>query len=177
MGFVRRLPTSRLQAIEDQELLTEIGELSLADVLLTVRYRNQSAKKNSAAKNRQEVTLLAATPVFDETTGNIFGLVTIELDLQGRVIQVLERLEQSSARIFVTDTDGHAWVSDDPVAGINTLPEEMNATAGQSGIPKLFSDGAASRILEQSEGWIANRITLDPSNPQTTLGLILELVD
>ena len=104
-------------------------------------------------------------------------MVTIELDLQGRVVQVLERLEQSTARIFVTDTTGHAWVSDDPVAGINTSLQEMDAMAGQSGISKLFSDGAGSRILEQSEGWIANRITLDPSNPQTTLGLILELVD
>ena len=177
LGFVRRLPGSRLQAIEDEELLAEIGELSLADVLLTMRYRNQSAKKNPAAKNRQEVTLLAATPVFDETTGDLFGMVTIELDLQGRVVQVLERLEQSTARIFVTDTTGHAWVSDDPVAGINTSLQEMDAMAGQSGISKLFSDGAGSRILEQSEGWIANRITLDPSNPQTTLGLILELVD
>ena len=167
MGAVRRLPASRLDPLKDQDLLADISELSPGDILLTTRQKNQST-----GRNRVEVSLLASTPVFDETTGEMFGLVTLELDLLGRAVGALEHLEQSSARIFVTDATGRAWVSDDPVAGINTTP--TNSSRGGSDI---FSDTEEKRVLKQSEGWIANRITLDPSNPQTTIGLILELRD
>ena len=172
MGFVRRLPSGQLESLNDQKFLAEISQLSPADVLLTTRYRN----KQTGTK-RQEMSLLASTPVFDETTGEIFGFVTLEMDLLGRVVQALEQLEQSTAKIVVTDSTGRAWVSDDPIAGIDTTPQQKNTTAERPGISELFSNGAKDRIVKQSEGWITNRITLDPSNPQTTVGLILELGD
>ena len=75
MGFVRRLPNSQLKSLEDQDFLAQIGRLSPADILLTTRYR-----KNQTGRNRQEVSLLASTPVFNETTGEIFGFVTLEMD-------------------------------------------------------------------------------------------------
>ena len=172
MGFVRRLPASQQKSLNDQDFLAEIGQLSSADVLLTTRCRNKRT-----GTNRQEVKLLSSTPVFDETTGELFGFVTLEMDLQARVVQVLEQLEQSTARIVVTDSAGQAWVSDDPIAGIDTTPESKNSEAVRPGVSELFSGGATDRILKQNEGWIANRITLDPSNPQTTVGLVLELGD
>ena len=119
--------------------------------------------------------MLASTPVFGETTGEIFGLVTLELDLLDRVVQALEHLEQSTAKIVVTDSTGRAWVSDDPIDGINTMPQKKNVTTERSGASELFADAEENRILNQKEGFIARRITLDPSNPQTTVGLILEL--
>ena len=172
MGFVRRLPNSQLKSLEDQDFLAQIGRLSPADILLTTRYR-----KNQTGRNRQEVSLLASTPVFNETTGEIFGFVTLEMDLMGRIVQALEQLEQNTATIYVTDSNGQAWVSDDPVAGINTMLGKNNTKTEQLGISSLFSDGSQDRILDQNAGWIANRIMLDPSNPQTTVGLILELGD
>ena len=175
VGFVRRLPSSRLEPVKDKVLLAQIGELSPADVLLSTRYRIDSAGMKSAGVKRQEVSLLASTPVFDETTGEIFGLVTLELDLLDRVVQALEHLEQSTAKIVVTDSTGRAWVSDDPIDGINTMPQEKNVTTERSGASELFADAEENRILNQKEGFIARRITLDPSNPQTTVGLILEL--
>ena len=89
-----------------------------------------------------------------------------------------DRLEQSNARIFVTDSTGQVWVSDDPTAGIK-MPQKIDVdpTAQRPSISQLFSAPDRNRILEQSEGWIASRITLDPSNPQTTVGLIIELDD
>ena len=177
MAFVRRLPASQLEALDDQVPLTQIRELSLGDILLTIRYQNKSAGMKPTGVKRQEARLLASTPVFNEATGEIFGLVTLELDLLGRVVQALEHLEQSTARILVTDSNGKAWVSDDPTAGINTMPHKMNATTERLGISEIFSGAEENSILKQSEGWIANRITLDPSNPQTSVGLVLELGD
>ena len=170
MGFVRRVPSSRLEPLDDQELLAQITDLSPGDILLATRYQNKSA-----GKMRQEVSLLASTPVFDETTGKMFGLVTLEFDLLSRVVQVLERLEQSTAKILVTDAAGQAWVSDDPVAGITTMPGKIDSTTA-FGVSELFTT-QQHRIMEKNEGWVANRITLDPSNPQTTVWLILQLGD
>ena len=174
MGFVRPLPASRLEALKDQDLLTQIGELSPGDVLLTTRYQNNSAGTKSVGVKRQAVSLFASTPVFDKTTGEIFGLVTLELDLLSRVVQAIEQLEQNTANIIVTDSVGRAWVSDDPIDGINTMSEN-NVTTELLGVSKLFAEAEGHRTEEQSEGWIARRIMLDPSNPQTTVGLILQL--
>ena len=174
MGFVRPLPASRLEALKDQDLLTQIGELSPGDVLLTTRYQNNSAGTKSVGVKRQAVSLFASTPVFDKTTGEIFGLVTLELDLLSRVVQAIEQLEQNTANIIVTDSVGRAWVSDDPINGINTMSEN-NVTTELLGVSKLFAEAEGHRTEEQSEGWIARRIMLDPSNPQTTVGLILQL--
>ena len=172
MGFVRSLPASRLEPLDDYELVAQVAELSPGDILLTTRYQNKSA-----GKIRQEVSLLASTPVFDETTGKMFGLVTLEYDLLGRVVQVLERLEQSTAKILVTDSEGQAWVSDDPVAGITTMPGKIDSATERPGVSELFADTQQHRMMNKDEGWIANRITLDPSNPQTTVGLIVTLED
>ena len=102
MGLVRRLPASRLEALDDQVPLTQIRELSPGDILLTTRYQNKSAGMKPTGVKRQEARLLASTPVFNEATGEIFGLVTLELDLLGRVVQALEHLEQSTACLLYT---------------------------------------------------------------------------
>lgn len=172
MGFVQRLPASRLEAMDDQDLLTQVSDLSPGDILLLTRHHN-----GSTGKKRKEVSLLAATPVFDETTGELFGVVTLELDLLGRVVQALEQLEQSTAKITVTDSDGNAWASDDPATGAVAMREKLNATTERPAISGLFSNADQNRIMNKSEGWIAKRITLDPSNPQTTVGLVIELGD
>ena len=104
-------------------------------------------------------------------------MVTLELDLLGRVVQALEQLEQSTAKITVTDSDGNAWASDDPATGAVAMREKLNATTERPAISGLFSNADQNRIMNKSEGWIAKRITLDPSNPQTTVGLVIELGD
>ena len=178
MAFVRRVPASQLASLINQELPAQFGELSLGDILLTTCCRNNSAENKRTSNKRHTVSLLASTPVFDETTGKIFGMVTLEMNLLDRVVQALDRLDQSNARIFVTNSTGQVWVSDDPTAGIN-MPQKIDVdpTAQRPSISQLFSAPDRNRILEQSEGWIASRITLDPSNPQTTVGLIIELDD
>ena len=57
MAFVRQLPSNQLKSINDQDLLSQIGQLSPADVLLTTRFQNKQT-----GKTRQEVSLLASTP-------------------------------------------------------------------------------------------------------------------
>ena len=172
MGFVRRLPASQLKPVSDKDFLDEISHLSPADILLTTQYRHKQT-----GKKRQEVSLLVSTPVFNEATGEIFGVVTLELDLLARVVQALEQLDQSTAKIYVTDANGKGWVSDDPVAGIKVMPHQMDDQSGRPSSIEIFSKAEQDRILEQNERWIANRITLDPSNPQASIGLILELGD
>ena len=172
MGLVRRLPASRIAPLSDQDLLTQIHDLSLSDILLTTRYQNKATRKK-----HQDVSLLASTPVFDEQTGEIFGLVTVELDLLGRAIQALQQLEQTTATIFVTNSAGEAWLSDDPIAGINTMPHKIKALPKLPNAAGYFQDPEQNHTKNQNQGWIANRITLDPSNPETTVGLILQLND
>jgi serine/threonine protein kinase len=170
LGYVRRVPISRLGTSDDQELLAQTVALSPGDIQLEIR-----RKSNAAGRTRQDVRLLAATPVFDENTGALFGMVTVETDLLSRLVQFLERVEQSTANILIADASGQIWVSDDPEVGVDIKSREMNVAGVIPGAAEFLTSGEQHRRVMESEGWIADRIILNRANPQTTVGVILQL--
>ncbi len=169
-GFVRRVPASRLGPFDDKEVLQQTTALSAGDILLLIRRQTGS---NEFA--RRDVRLVASTPVFDQTTGELFGIVAIETDLLSQIVLFLERVEQNSASIFITDATGQVWVSDDPEIGVDVKYREVDVTNFISGAADFLNNTDQHRRVVQSEGWIANRITLDRANPQATVNVLLEL--
>jgi serine/threonine protein kinase len=169
-GYVRRVPTSRLGKLDDEELLTQTAVLSPGDILLVIRQQADSPNRT-----RQQVRLVASTPVFDEMTGEFFGIVAVESDLLTRIVQFLERVEQNTASIFITDLSGRIWVTDNPDIGVDIKNHEMNIENIIPGAAGFLTAADQHRRFMQSEGWIANRMTLDPANPQATVGVFLQL--
>ena len=169
-GYVRRVPTSRLGKLDDEELLAQTAALSPGDILLVIRQR-----ADLPTRSRQEVRLVASTPVFDEMTGEFFGIVAVESDLLNRIVQFLERVEQNTASIFITDSTGRIWVTDNPEIGVDIKNRELNIENVIPGVAEFLTTADQHRRIMQSEGWIANRMTLDPSNPQATVGVFLQL--
>ena len=105
--------------------------------------------------------LVASTPVFDQTTGELFGIVSIETDLLNQIVLFLERVEQSTASIYITDAAGQVWVSDDPEIGVDVKNREVNVTNFIPSASDFLANADQHRQVAQGEGWIANRITLD----------------
>ena len=171
-AFVRRVPKSRLPVFEDADLLQKTTSLSAGDILLLIRQNSESTKTR-----RQDVRLIASTPVFDDSTGALFGIVSIESDLLSQMVLFLERVEQTTASIYIADTSGNIWVSDDPENGVDVKNSDTNVANVVPGTRAFFTDAQQHRQAARTEGWLGNRITLDRANPQTTLCVILSLRD
>ncbi len=169
-GFVRRVPASRLGSFDDPDLLQQTTALSAGDILVLIR-RQTDPSKNM----RQDVRLVACTPVFDEMTGELFGFVSIQTDLLNQIVLFLERVEQSTAGIYITDADGQVWVTDDPEIGVDVKNREVNVTSYIPSASAFLANPDQHRYVDQGQGWIANRITLDQANLQTTVTVVLAL--
>jgi serine/threonine protein kinase len=172
INLVRRAHARRLTAVDAKELVASVASLSQGDVLLMIRQKADSEKIA-----RREVHLIAATPVFDERTGELFGIVTVETDLLALLVQFLDRIAQNTANILVTDDSGTIWVNDDPRAGIKIESREVSVSTDIPAAAEFFQTGEGKRFVNENEGWIANRIPLDPANPHASIGVILQLRD
>ncbi len=169
-GFVRRVPESRLSVFADADLLQQTTALSAGDILLLIRQPADSTKSR-----RRYVRLIASTPVFDDATGSLYGIVSIESDLLSQMVSLLERVEQTTASIYIADTSGNIWVSDDPAIGVDVKNVNVNVSNVVPGTRDFFTDTDQHRQEARTEGWLGNRITLDRANPQTTLSVVLSL--
>lgn len=169
-AYVQRVPKSRLGAFEDERLQKQTSALSPGDIQLSVRDRSHAADMM-----RQGVRLVASTPVYDDTTGDLFGVVVVETDFLHRIVQFLERVEQRTASIYITDFEGDIWVSDDPETGVNVPTRDANVDAMIPDIAEFFANSDRHRRLDRSGGWIAGRVVLDPLSQQSTVGVVLQL--
>jgi len=170
--YVRRVPESRLGPFSNAELLKQTTALSPGDILLTIH--GQSSSPHVA---RRGVRLVASTPVYDETTGDLFGLVAVETNLLNRIVQFLERVEQRTASIYITDSDGHIWVSDDPEIGVDVKTRDISVVDIIPETADFFSRTEQHGRLDLNSGWIAGRVALEPGNTKTTVSVVLQLWD
>ncbi len=171
-SYVRRVPESRLGAFADADLLKQASLRSPGDILLMIR-----RQLNADTSLLQDVRLYAATPVFDETTGDLFGVVTIETNLLNRIVQFLERVEQHTESIYITDSEGQVWVSDDPVTGVDITTRDLHIADLIPGTAPFFQNADEQQQLNREEGWIAGKVPLDPANPRLKVGVVLRLVE
>jgi hypothetical protein len=129
----------------------------------------------TAATPRQGVRLLASTPVYAETTGDLFGVVVVEMNLLNRLVQFLNRVEQDTAAIFITDADGTVWISDDPQNGVDVKTRDVSVADIIPETARFIDDNDQHRGSDRTSGWIASRVALDPADPKTNVGVILKL--
>lgn len=168
-AYVRRVPASRLGSFDDAELFSRTKQLSPGDILLTIQRDSTMAESQ-----RHSVSLVAATPVFDESSGDLFGIVAIEMDLLSRFIEVLDRVEQNTASIYITDSNGLIWVSDNPETGVDVMRQSQSIKQFIPALDAFFSSGNEHRRVDQSDGWIATNVDLDRTS-RTHVGVVLNL--
>ncbi|MCA9235976.1 MAG: serine/threonine protein kinase [Planctomycetales bacterium] len=108
-SYVRLVPRSRLAATDDDELLAEVIRQELGDVRFSLEPRRQQGAY--AEKTRR---MIAGVPVFDEVTGEPFGMVMIEIDLNEELIAILDSLGEVTEETFIGQADGEAWISMKP---------------------------------------------------------------
>ena len=157
-ALIRVLPQSRLQTVESDALIAAVAKLQPGDVKLSLESRTRQSSSTTEL-NR----LVLATPVFDERSGKVFGMVVVETDYAGRIMEAMQGLSFVDCEIFITDGSGNLFV------WANTKSGVQPATPGQT-IPdlptvvsnRLTKKGEPFRISNPNE-YVASRYYLDPA--------------
>lgn len=171
-AYVQRVPASRLGPVADTELLRKTSALMPGAILLTIRRQDLSE-----ISTEQSLRLVASTPIYDTATGSLFGIVSVETNLMKRLVNLVETIKQRDATIYITDSEGHVWISETPDSEVEIELGDISVTEVIPGTTDLFISRDQQRLLNRGAGWIASLMPLEPANPQTSVGVVIHLRD
>ena len=169
--YVQRVPKSRLANVEDKTQLEQLAELAPGEVSLSL----ERSKTGRAAALNQHARLVATIPVYDETSGTLFGMVTIESNLVSQIREIVQALEQTVSEIFVTGSGGKIWLVSDPK---HETPEGTIGADIATVLPQcasFFASADRHETHDRDGEFVAQRVQLDPADPDTVVGLVLHL--
>lgn len=172
-GYIRRVPASRLVKFEQKDILQKVFELDRGDIQLVLRGANDDPTDSVD----DGVRMFAATPVYDAAKGDLFGVVVVQVDLLNRLSKFLNRVDQSTANIDVTDAQGNIWISDNPGVGVTSSNKLTSIMTQIPELKEFFADPEATKSVDLAEGIIATKLTLHRLDPETTVGVVLQLLD
>jgi serine/threonine protein kinase len=170
-SFVRRVPATRLGAFADKQLFEQALALPPGETIVAL------AESTTRATVGRDARLISATPVYDEHTGVVFGIVTVELNLLARMIEIVEPLEQRTASIMLTDGSGRVLLRDNVAEGLTIQRRDTIITTLIPELADFFQNTEVRERVDRGEGWLARRVPLDPTNPDANIGVVLQLQD
>lgn len=174
-NWVRTVPESRLHKFEPSDRVEEWTGMKPGDVLLRA---TSQLTDNVPTQNRDGLVIVAGTPVFSEATGDLFGLVIIEMDLRFLFLEQLKAIGRESIEVLITDEKGEVLLrylngSPSTIHTGKAIAEILPETAS------LFD--ADSDVTTYSDGRtvLARRVKLNEASAQVglELGVIVRLLD
>lgn len=169
-GYIRSVPQSRLATLEQSSLLQETTQLEPGEVKLSI---DQHLSNEERSTQHRKIT--AAIPVYDDTTGDIYGIVAIEADLVVLIQNILNELDDRLGQIYITDNQGNVLLTSNSVAGIEIVSHKMNISESMPKVSEFFSKDARQKYLSDGSTFIAHRIKLDPTDASCSLGIVQKL--
>jgi hypothetical protein len=173
-AFIRRVPKARLARRQGDDFLDEVRALSPGEVKLAIAESAGSGENRNGFRPR----LVGAAPVYDEVKGDVFGLVMIETDAVADAEQILARLPDRQAEIFITDRRGQIWVTSLPGRGIQVEAGTTNVSAVVPGTAAFFNaESVEPALILPQHGVIATRIRLNALDAAGSLVTVVHLAD
>ncbi|TWT31355.1 serine/threonine-protein kinase [Blastopirellula retiformator] len=172
-AYIRRVPASRLAKFEEQSVLQQTLKLEPGDIQLVLR----DANDDPADAVTDGVRLFAATPVYAAESGDLFGVVVVQVNLLRRLTQFLTRVEQNTAIIDVTDGEGNVWISDTPSEGVIANPKMVSIGSQIPSLKQFFSSPEEKTKVDLESGLIASKLSLNRFDDSTSVGVVLKLME
>ncbi len=170
-SLVQVLPESRLSTYERRAHVEAILDLNPGDVLLV---ESSSIEQEGVTSDAAHLKLLAVTPIYDEQTGDVFGIVGIEMNLE-RVLEYLMESTNTAAAVYVTDASGRIVMHH---TREHSHEHRYGGRPIAEVVPELkeFSTGSQPLNTSTDGSWFhAAHVRLDSRRDSPIMGLILTL--
>ena len=171
----QRVPVSQLLSSKTPESgATVMSAMRPGEVVLITADR---LEKDVPHRNPSPLVLLAVSPIFNEQSGEFFGINIIELDLRKRLHELLVAVAPQDVAVFVTDAFGSIALSYED----GRLETNKLGTKVQSKFPTLaemFDGAPTDELLVQRPAVLgddfvyARRLTLGSGNSRAEIGIV-----
>ncbi len=169
-GYIRRMPQSRLASLTMSTFFKDALEMAPGEVKISLTERISGKHANTGLRR-----MIAAIPVFDEQSGETFGLVAIETHVTSQIQNILSGLDGRLGEIYITDAAGKVLVTSNPKFGVEVVTQEMNISDHISDTAHFFSEGSRQRYLSDESSFIVRRVQLDVTDTACSLGIVQKL--
>ncbi len=167
------VPKSRLADFEPKGLVQDVTQLQPGEVkCVSVPLE----RKGPSSVSRRGMTMTACVPVYNESTGALFGAVAIEADLGDILRTLAANLKKGRWEILITDASGKITMRQRTDARLELDTDGINIS---SIIPKIegFFDAAGVGTHSDEHSYVARRVRLDPDNPASVVGIVMRLTE
>ncbi len=166
-ALVHTMPEGRLSVISADETLTQAIRLRPEEVKVFCTELKRNSREDECFPGKR---LFAVAAVHDHESGDFFGMVILELDLQSAIGKLLVPAPNMDA-VYLTDQEGVVLLRNDgnPVATavktniVNLIP----ATA------EFASSGNQEKEFTDHRRFVAIKISLDPNDPANAIGVVI----
>ena len=150
------LPAGRLRTAKTDALMDIVAFREPGDVKMTPNPRPRFADGSDRVER-----LSVATPVYNDLTGECFGMALIEADVSNRIKEVMLGLGGVECDVFVANGEGRLWVSAGPEKGVQLAPKGQVLSDLPPEIVKLMSEPGPFETEQELE-YIGKRFLVDP---------------
>lgn len=144
---VHIVPTARLQPVTETPVLRMIRSMQPEDV-----YQEEITQQEiNGVPSTFSSVIISGTPVYDQKTGTLFGIVTIEIDLETGLRALLEGFVQQGQHAYVINSSQRILLYLDPqgqfqvaTRGMSSevLPADIQKYLQNDNAPDMFTDGS-----------------------------------
>ena len=170
-SIARVLPESRLGSFEVNTNVSSVLSASPGEVFLV---DGASIEQEGVTTGAAHLTLLAATPIYDERSGEAYGIVGIEMNLE-RVLEFLLESTTTAADIYVTDAAGTIVMHRSREQGLEQGLIERPVTDVVPELEGFFTGSGESDVQTDDSTFQAARVRLGARRDSTLMGLVLTL--
>ena len=170
-GYIRSVPESRLATLEKTPLLEDVSTMDPGVIKLSLHQRLSSDRDR-----RHHQSIIAAIPVYDEKTGDLFGIVTIESDFVNQLKTILNGLDDGLGQIYITDNNGKVILSSNSLTGIEVLSHDIQIAEIIPQTAPFFMNESRTKSLSDGKTFIAHMVELDPADDSCGLGIVQKLI-
>jgi hypothetical protein len=170
-SFVQAVPQSRLARTEVAGYVERIASLKPGEVYLATAPLTADPEDEGP---QQALVLTAGVPVYDDTTGALFGLVAIESNLDQILREIVTTATETAGSVYFVEGDGRILLE------YSREREFRHASAGTSiaqAVPALgtfFSTPTADTFSDEASTY-AVKVGVDPRRTDAALGIVLTL--
>ncbi|QDT37714.1 serine/threonine-protein kinase [Stratiformator vulcanicus] len=168
-GIPQVLPESRLASFPIDKAGLLVRSLKPGEVLVLDR---TVLTVPEAVFSRDHLVLVAGTPIYDQATGEVFGIVAIESNLERMVRELISRVVRPTERVLVLDSKNHVRIDYQEATGFREIPEQVR---GEAVVPALdgFLKQTVDTEFSDKRDIYAVKIRFDPRQPDSVITLVL----
>jgi hypothetical protein len=170
-GTIRSIPVSRLQSFEAGPAIKKVASLEYGDYHI----EENSLEADGNEDLSSESIGLGGIPVFDDATGELFGAVVIEGNMEAGLRKMLDGALRTAEEVFAVNSNHRVILHYDQDEGFQSGTRGQGCDCLPLSVQKYLIDDKSDNQFTEGRAIVVRKIRFSNKPDADWLGLVLML--